>query len=461
LPTFSDRKINKSIPVGAPTEPQINNRLTLIKMMYRTIFLIFVTLCFSVINAQAMTLHVLWITAKNEKGRNDLKLPNAANTSLEGFSEDKFDYIPLKEQGHQIKWYTFGKNAECPLEKNAILRFIANLSVGSNDAVMVYYRGHGGYDKADEGEKYTAKQYYQFTNDQGSWDYLPHAEVRLAVEKLHPRLAVFIRDCCGAWIEVPTRGVRPDQGDVFSPGMEERRRPRKEQKLFLSLFVNFRGVVDIASAKEGFSAMAQVAPEGLHLRMDIEATETYTSCGTVFSNSFDKIFSINRSNGLSWSQFFGAITKECENRFQRAKPDRETREAVGQHTPHGFVIGGIYAVPDFQAKLAKSNESGGIPSGYFGFAGEPVFGGVRLTKVEEGSRAEAYGLEANKEDENGKRFSDIIYAVDGVPVTTNEELDLACRILGDDGKITFTLINGRDGKVQDFAFPNIRAEIVK
>ncbi|MDR2756555.1 MAG: caspase family protein [Planctomycetaceae bacterium] len=422
--------------------------------MLRTLIFIFTTIFFSTVNTDAMTLHVLWITAENETGENELGLKQASNPNLESFSEEHFDYIPLEEQGHRIKHYRFGKDKDCPLEKNAILRFISNLSVDSEDAVMIYYRGHGGYDKESESNKYAAKQYYSFVNDNGLWDFLPHSEVRLAVEKLRLRLAVFIRDCCGSWIEVPTRGVTPDP-EMFAAAQDnaERRRPRREQKLFLSLFVHSRGVVDIASAKEGFAAMAQRLPKNL---MSLEINETHFSCGTVFSNSFDKIFDINRSQALSWQQFFGLVIKETENRFQRTKPDNKIKKAVGKHTPHCFVFGGIYAVPNFQERLAKST----IPTGYLGFSGEPVFGGVRLTRVDENSRAAAYGLEANKMVE-GKRVSDIIYAVDGILVTTNKELDLACRIFGDDGAIKFTLINGRDESIQDFSFPDIRAEIVK
>ncbi|MDR2641459.1 MAG: hypothetical protein LBC74_01560 [Planctomycetaceae bacterium] len=415
-----------------------------------------------------MTLHILWITAQNETGESDLKLQKTRPPALTSVGEETFDYIPLEEHNHQIKDYYFGKGKGCALEKNAILRFILNLRIGSNDAVMVYYRGHGAYDKQDQTNKFVAKQYYEFLNDNGSVDYLPHSDVRLAVEKLNPRLAVFIRDCCGSWRAVPTRGVVAEREDlVYSSAPESAvpRRPRREQKLFLSLFAQSRGVVDIASANVGFAALAQFVPddtkikgEGFFGEPKRETLDKYVMCGTVFSNSFDKIFDNKRSQSLSWEQFFGALQAECRDRFRKEKPDSSLIKECGTHSPRYFVLGGIYAVKNFEQLLADSWMKDGLE--YFGFNGEPVFAGVLLTHVEKGSRGEAYGLEARKEFE-GKQISDIIYAIDEIPVTTAHELDLACRVMGADGALTFTLINGRDGNVQDFAFPNIRAKIVE
>ncbi|GHT46194.1 hypothetical protein FACS189454_06950 [Planctomycetales bacterium] len=449
------------------------------KMMYRITFILFITLCFSVINAQAMTLHVLWITAQNgndtELGLQKIRAPFADGS--DGTSDNSGvkglifagQYTRRNETFHQssepiphkIKHYYFGKSEignedyGCPLDEKAIRRFIRSLQIEPDDAVMIYYRGHGGFDENRQ------SQFYQFINDNGTRENLYHSDIRLDVETLHPRLAVFIRDCCNNIIPVPTRGQSPEPNEMAQFDETE-----FKPELFISLFVKARGVIDIGAAKKGMAAYSVQFPssggwiEGDGVQPDpparaIEPWWWYDS-NTVFSTAFSRAFAVNIKKPLTWKQFFGTLSSETETLFKRINPSREVREACGKHTPMGYVIdGGIYAVPDFQAKLAKST----IPSAYFGFEGEPVFGGVRLTRVDAGSRAEAYGLEANKEDENGKRFSDIIYAVDDIPVTTNEELDLACRILGDDGKIKFTLINGRDGKVQDFAFPDIRGDI--
>jgi hypothetical protein len=420
--------------------------------MTRIIFTLLTVLFLTAANVHAVTLHVLWITATNETGNSDLRLEDAQNPKLElsgqYCDERKAEWQPLEELGHTVVEYTFGSGKDCPLEKNAILRFIGNMSISPNDAVMVYYRGHGGYDEEYRGDKkkeYLAQQHYVFRNDTEGQDYLSHSEIRLAVEKLQPRLSVFVRDCCGSWCDVPKRGVAPDR-EATVPYHEPTRQIRQE--LFLSLFVHSSGVVDISAAKAGLAALAQPVPE---FSMDFEPTEKYYQYGTILSNSFAEVFEKNRHRGLTWEVFCGQLKGNVEQRFVRflSKASRNDvelyKKECDEHTPRFAVIGGIYAVPDFSNRLAKST----IPPNYFGFEGVPVYGGVRLTRIPKGSRGEAYGLETD----------DIIHQVDGIMVTTNKELDLACRVLGDDGKIKFTLVDKNTGDVLDFAFPDIRAAI--
>ncbi|MDR3182722.1 MAG: PDZ domain-containing protein [Planctomycetaceae bacterium] len=412
------------------------------------IFFILICLCFAA-DMQAMTLHILWITAANDS---ELKLDKAAIPSftVDYDMESGTQFAAVEELGHTVKHYHFGKgNKDAPLESKAILRSISAMQIAPDDAVMVYYRGHGAFDERQQ------CQYYLFTNDDGkSDDILLHSDMRLAVEKLRPRLSIFFRDCCNVFLPLPTRGV---QDGVMSEAPEEPAR-KLPPKLFVSLFVHSRGVIDIGSAKKGLAALAQDFPamvaenfSDLREPVDREYFDYQLDCGTVFSNSLKKIVTSNYGSALTWQQFLGLLTRDTENRFRKMHPSAAVLKACVKHTPHCYVLGGIYAYPQFDELLKNSD----IPSGYFEFEGEPAYGGVRMTRVKEGSRGQKYGLEVN----------DIIYAVDDVVVTTNTELDLAVRALGADGKLKFTLIDCRitdeksPERIKDFSFPDIRAPL--
>lgn len=382
-----------------------------------------------------MTLHVLWITAK------DRRLEDATAPQLEMLFDDTRhrDYTPLRELGHSIKDYYFGqpdtpygKSKTPPLEDKAILQFIRNMRIDSDDAIMVYYRGHGAFDEN------TRNQYY--ADIDGNGNNLYHSDLRLAVEKLNPRLSVFIRDCCN--MVPPTKS---SGGTVMHPGAPSEDEPvHLSPKLFQSLFVNSRGIVDVGSAKKDFAASFSIKDQN----------DCYSYHGTVFTGAFAEIYESRYNEPLDWERFLGLVFGRCENRFQRkllpqvekefGRREREkTEQACGKHTPHAYVVGGIYTVPNFERLLWNST----IPERHFHWEGKPIYGGVQLTRVQKGKRGDNEGFEEN----------DIIYAVDDIPVTTDKELDLAVRVLGDDGKLKITLINSRDGKVDVWDFPDIRS----
>ena len=396
--------------------------------------------CFSVVSAtsRAATVHVIQVY----DAHSNLKLGDADDLWQLFYNYCDGDYS-FETRGHRMDFYTIGKGdrvfrgTSLRISKSNILDCINGLRVGSDDTVFFLYSGHGGFDKGKH------EQYYELTTASQSKERLYHSDVRLAVERKSPRLAVFLRDCCNTIerADLP-RGtlMGPEVMDAYGP---LRAAPARIRPVLLeSLFLQSRGVVDIGSAKVGLPALA------------IEATNNYLGNETVFTNSFHNAISNNQKSPLNWQQFFDRLDRQCNSTFSDYKrkhgpppyaDENGQRRTLNVHTPHRYVIGGIRAVPGIERRAAASP----IHRNHFQFEGRPVYGGVRLTSVDPNGRGESYGFEVG----------DTFYAVhdgdNGIPVTTFEELDLAIRAFGANKQLKVTLFDTRNGDLIDLDFPDI------
>lgn len=72
-----------------------------------------------------------------------------------------------------------------------VLKYYKDLKVGTNDALVFYYSGHGAYH---------TKKGHLLTFNQGD---LPRASVLAAMQKHRPRLTVVLTDCCAIYDDIP------------------------------------------------------------------------------------------------------------------------------------------------------------------------------------------------------------------------------------------------------------------
>ena len=122
--------------------------------------------------------------------------------------------------------------------REVILSQIAALAIGPDDALLVFYSGHGAYDPRID-------QYLKFPrlNADG---YLAHSDLIRAIRSRRPRLGVVATDCCNKMSVIP-RKAAPQAPAMAAPFPE---RPRVKL-LFQALFLDAAGFVDLTSSKRG------------------------------------------------------------------------------------------------------------------------------------------------------------------------------------------------------------------
>lgn len=113
-----------------------------------------------------------------------------------------------------------------------ILQAIENCPAGSNDTIVFYWSGHGGYD--EDG--------HYFVMPRGSsFRYLYRNEVMSALKSHGARLTVLISDCCNTFSRTffaPALAPNPPLQNTVSP-------------LFRKLFFEAYGILDVTSSQRG------------------------------------------------------------------------------------------------------------------------------------------------------------------------------------------------------------------
>ena len=134
------------------------------------------------------------------------------------------------------------KSGEC--RPDLILRRIAALGAGPDDAVVVFFSGHGAFDDQED-------QYLKFPR-LGPQFFLTRRQVREAIKAKGTRLGVLITDCCNN-ISIIPKLPSALRWAPMAPA------PPLISPLFRSLFLETRGLVDVTSSKKGERSLAYPA----------------------------------------------------------------------------------------------------------------------------------------------------------------------------------------------------------
>lgn len=182
---------------------------------------------------------------------------------------------------------------------NNLTSRLRNLQINSDDAVIIYYSGHGGFDP-DRGH------YFALTN--GGRLYRS-AVVSAITQPYTPRFWGVITDCCAS---IPPISVAP----VLAPG--------DRTTLLTHLFLETKGRVDITSSR----------PEQISLGIQ-------PPFGGVFTWSLCKVLNENANQRLQWDEVFRltrAETAEFSEAFMRNNRDPHVHNGIPQQTqiPYSF-----------------------------------------------------------------------------------------------------------------------------
>lgn len=135
-----------------------------------------------------------------------------------------------------------------------VLDWLRNQGDVSQDTVFIYYAGHGGTDMNSDPDlnQRTSGHYLALTHGQP----LFRSTLRGELDRLHPRLAILITECCSKVAPVP----------LAEPEFHLPREGRMNPQLTHCLFLKARGTVDITAAtfnpRAGDDESAWTGPDG-------------------------------------------------------------------------------------------------------------------------------------------------------------------------------------------------------
>ena len=162
---------------------------------------------------------------------------NVPGDQLVMFNNPMADFADGSSQNLQNPWMGQDVRSDLVDMKNKILQALDNCPAGENDAIVMFYTGHGAYD------------------DNGHFLMMPDCENRLyrktileRMARKNPRLAVLITDSCN--LQVPS-GMAPGPAARMIP-------PERITPLFESLFIRSRGVTDMNSSSEGQESIGAI-----------------------------------------------------------------------------------------------------------------------------------------------------------------------------------------------------------
>ena len=226
-----------------------------------------------------------------------------------------------------------------------ILAAIQKLDVKRNDALVVYYAGHGAW--------YDGGHYLRM--NQGK--ILLRKDLQSAMRKRAPRLAILLTDCCSTYVG----------GKAFV------RKMIYDPTTFRDLFFRHRGFVDVTAASKGQVAVGDRI-QGGYFTSALAATISTTPREKLDANG-DKI--------VAWDEVMPLARQATVKTFADGQPRglmvrgrKHTRQ-----TPHVFgALAAPVGVPIPVAKLRVGVELKDVP------------GGLEVTKVHEGSPAGWAGI---------------------------------------------------------------------
>jgi hypothetical protein len=193
-----------------------------------------------------------------------------------------------------------------------ILAYYRNLKATANDALFLYYTGHGATDPV--------KGHFLALQELNAQPLL-RADLRKAMQQHRPGLVVIMTDCCSNRFKLPGKTRR-----IF----EEEGAAKSIHPVLRCLLYQSRGVVDIM-ASSGNAAFGDDHDGGL------------------FTRTFDRLVRGEFSNVdtdhdgfVSWQEFFSRLQRETEGTFVTwARRQRAMGEEVDQKTqkPQAFALG--------------------------------------------------------------------------------------------------------------------------
>jgi hypothetical protein len=186
----------------------------------------------------------------------------------------------------------------------SILRLLDRVRVKPDDALVVYWAGHGAFDQAG--------QYLQMPKGGN----LHRATLLGAMKKKQPRLAVLLTDCCNVFSD-STAGKPP-----LAPASPDPR--RKTSPLFEELFLKSRGVVDVNAASQGELALG-VKEGGLFtLSLCYMMPGQKPGAEESIEGGPDQGFGVfwhNSQKRLSWQQVIEETRAQVQQLFSEINPE--------------------------------------------------------------------------------------------------------------------------------------------
>jgi hypothetical protein len=303
--------------------------------------------------------------------------------------------------------------------RGLISYFNALGDVMPTDVLIFYYAGHGATDPR-------IGHFFQTSGGD-----LPRSELRAALLRQRPRLAVMLTDCCSSAARFRPPRTAPAPG-AAAPGA-----PPGMSKLMRCLFFDHRGLVDITGAtydpRTGKGEFGWYGPQG--------GVFTTALTDAFLFTPFDEI-DASHDGFVTWTEFDRALRKIELQTFQTYKQDR-LREAAASpdndkktvkllldqpgQTPQAFSLGVAVG-----AALSGEHFAGNLGV-YYDLRPYESALGARLTRPSvPGSPAASIGLEPG----------DMIVSLDDLPF--REPIDLQLHY--DRTKLVF--INVRTGQPQ-------------
>lgn len=176
---------------------------------------------------------------------------------------------------------TLHESAGADARPGALLARVRGLDVGPDDAVVVYYAGHGAW--ADAGP---------YLRPGG--EVLPRADLVAAMRAKGPRLAVLLTDACATYV-----------GETY---LYRARAP--DPSVFRDLFVRARGLVDVNAASRGQVAVGDRALGGYFTQALVGLLEGATR------GDLDA----DRDGVVSWREAVAHLTATTAATFTRGQP---------------------------------------------------------------------------------------------------------------------------------------------
>lgn len=218
---------------------------------------------------------------------------------------------------------------------NQITSRLVNLQIQPNDAVILYYSGHGGYDRQNG-------HYLALSN--GGRLYRSRV-VNAITQPFTPRFWGVITDCCAS---IPPIAMAP----VLAPG--------NSKTLLTHLFLESRGRIDITSSRPEQVSLGFAPPTG-----------------GVFTWSFCSVLHENAARRVNWDEIFRmtrAETARLAEMSMSRDPTPHVHDGIEQRTQIPYSFQTMYGQDVNGLRLGLSHT------------------GLRITQVDNGSVAERAGM---------------------------------------------------------------------
>lgn len=224
-------------------------------------------------------------------------------------------------------------------EKN-VLDYYRQLKVGTNETLVFYYTGHGGF-HPEKGHLLAMRNFYTEEMGKTSVKYasVDRKELLGAMGRHQPRAIVVLTDCCAS-SDLPilsaTKIQPPDhdfKGKLQGQGKGE---------IAKDLFFRAKGIVNITAAMTGTPARGDRNKGGSHFTVALEK----------LLRESPQAFDDDKNNVVDWREFFPRLTTMTQIESYRMAKDSKGQGFADFHTPEGFLLG--------EPVQKGSTKSGGI-----------------------------------------------------------------------------------------------------